>query len=517
MVMRPVDVSREEMVGRCALDRIYMGHFCFPRDFRVQSAESHYVLNSLLNSNEEFIAVMCHRGWAKSTLLCMIDPLHQIAYCPPDDTRFIPIISETQIQSMNHVARVSDAVQYNRRYRWLFGDKYKGSRRWGMKEIVTNNGVRICAAGTGQRLRGLIDVGGRRPTRTLVDDCESRKNGATPAMRRENMKWLYAEVLPFRDHVIGQVVVLQSPIAHDSIIYRLMSDPTWVTLRVPLYEGDIDTGQIAWAEMWDWKKIKAERELYRSQGWMGLFDQEYLLIPYKDEGVGINKDDIRWYTGDYKVDEFGVKYIEDFTEVNEDGVPIGETRDKVITCFAACDPAIGQEKRHDFTAYIAGGMDSKENYYVVTPRRFRSGSAYYIGNEFSQFAHEHSVDGIGIETVSFQAAIGEVVDQWCVDNKVEFDYIRRFNPRSSKKSDLRLGGLMNKFKARKMFLKREHKELLNEILEYPSGEHDDYLDALWMMTKCAYPPSETDPGRALSTGMSAVDRFLASIPSGRVV
>jgi len=514
-VARALTMSRDEIRGKAYLDRVFLGHFVCPRDFRKPNADFHYELNSLLNADHELMAFMWHRGSAKSTFICLIDPLHQIGFCPKDDVRFLPIICETQPQSLNHVARISHEVQYGERFRWLFGDLYTGHRKWGVKEIVTNNNVRVTGLGTGQRVRGVIEVGGRRPTRTYLDDFESYRNGGSPEQRRDNFKWLYADVLPFRDKDIGQIFLLQTPIAHDCIIFKLMQDPQWVTMEVPLYEGEFGEGKVNWPAQWPWDEIKKERDRYKNQGLLPLFDQEYMLKPYKGEGVGIGRDDMRFFTGELRITEMGIKYLSDLTEVDDEGTVIFSHGDTVVTTFSSCDPAIGIARSHDQTAIGTIAMDNKENMYVISSDTFRSRSAFDIGNRFAEHAWDNRADGIGIETVAFQVAIGDVADKWCEEHGVSFDMVRGFNPRSSK--DVRLDWLINKFKARKMFMRPGASHLINEILEYPGGAHDDQMDMLYMNAKIAYPPSYTKPEAAIAGGQNAIRRLLESIPSHKVI
>jgi phage terminase large subunit-like protein len=508
-------MTAEEIRATGAIDRVFFGHFFLPDDFRKVSAPSHYEVNSMLNDTSyRYFGVMCHRHWAKSTFLSYTDPVHQICYNSEASPRFIVIISETQGQAINHVERIKYTIEYNERIIEFFGDKSKG-RKWGSKEIVTRNNVRVAALGTGQRPRGLIEVGGMRPTRTIVDDFESKENAATPDARRENLNWLYAVVLPFKDSEIGQVYLTQSPISNDCAIFKVMDDPEWRCLKVPIYTIN-DQGQImlSWPDLWSWDRIQAEKRTYSNQGLVGLFDQEYLLIPYKGEMAGITRDDIRWFTGDFVVGEMGIKYIRDFREVHEDGTPITEPRNLLITTFSSCDPALGEEKKHDQSAMLSIGMDSENNFIVFDKLGKRSNSSFYIGNTFGEFAWNARANGIGVETVAFQSAIGEVVQQWCDEHGVSFDFVRGFNPRSSK--DLRINWAVNKFKAKRVFMRPEHQDVVHELLDWPGGEHDDFWDALYMGMRIGYPSSHSDPVTAHKIGSEHL-RYFRKIPSHAVV
>jgi hypothetical protein len=509
-------MDREEIQAAGALDRIFFGHFFFPSDFRYPNAESHYRVNEMLNGVDPFNAVMCHRHWAKSTFLAVIDNVHQICYNKNLDHRFNVIIQETQGQAQNSLIRVSSALEFNTRIKQVFGDFKTGGRKWGAKEIVTNNNVRVTAMGTGQRVRSLIEVGGRRPTRTVIDDFESESNGNTPEARRENLKWLYAAVLPFRDKDIGQIFLTQTPISNDCCIWKIMDDPSWNTIKVPIYSIDPETGKVilAWPEAWGWERIMQERKAYDSQGLRGLFDQEYMLIPYKGEQVGIDAKDIRYFSGELKVNQMGIKYIEGLCEVSEDGSEeLSTKRNVAVNTFSSCDPALGTDRQHDRTAIGTIAMDKDENVYLLNEDSFRSGSSFYIGNTFAEFAYMGKSNGIGVETVAFQSAIGEICDKWCSDHNISFDFVRGFNPRTAK--DVRLNWLCNRFKSRKVFLRPSQTRPKAELLAWPSGGHDDYLDMLYMAVKIAYGPGYDDPSKAAEDTSSYL-AALRKIPSARV-
>lgn len=482
-------ISREEVREEARYNRIFCGHFFLPGEFSSRNATSHYQANELLNSNKTHIAIMCHRYWAKSTFLSYLAPLHKVCYNEPRNTEFIVIISESQAQSVSHLRRIKFALQFNRKIKSVFGDFYTGAPKWGETEIITNNGVRITAMGCGQKVRSLIHIGGKRPTLTILDDIESEKNAGSPELRRKNFDWLYAAVLPFR-HKEGRIIFTQSPISNDCAIYRVMDDPTWATIKMPLYD-EID-GEIVsnWPEEWPVERILEEKRRYASQNRLGLFMQEYQLVPYKGEMVGITEDDIRWWDGELVTDDLGVTFIRNFVETDFEGKPISDKVNLVVNSFAGCDPAVGEERQHDYTADQIILRDFNDNYILGQDMIYRLSSTYQIGRDFGEFAYSNGAIGLGVETIAFQQAVGEALLGWCSENGVEFDAVRGFKPRTKK--DIRLNWWINKFKAGKVFMRRGRDELKKQHLDWPNGAHDDALDACYMAAKISYPPGEQD-------------------------
>ena len=518
-------ITREEVKELGRLDRIWWGHFFLPKEFRAQNAPSHYEVNQLLNESWEKIAIMCHRYWAKSTILSYVLPLHRACYNPRGKHEFISLIAESQPQSKNHLVRIRTALESNHRIHKVYGDLVSGARSWGSTELVTNNNVRINAFGTGQRLRSMIEVGGRRPTLTILDDFESEENAETPEARRKNLKWLYAVVLPFRDRG-GRIVATQSPVSPGCAIFRLMSDDQWRAVRVPLYEVDEETGNIIpnWPSEWPLDRILKERKSYANQDLMGIFNQEYLLIPFKTKGIGIDESDIRWYEGELKKDRLGITYIENFVEINDNGERVTEPVDMVVNVFAGCDPAIGADKIHDFIADVAIGMNSQKDFIILNDSIYKNASPWHQGQEFAEFAWDCRAKGVGVEAVQFQAAVGEAANAWCDDHNVSFDFVRGFQPRTRK--DVRLNWWANKFKSRRVFMRKGRAQLLQQHLDFPdTRSHDDALDACYMAAKIAYPPSIEsieELRRRKRRQIDPYDRYTGdtwydSIPTARVV
>ncbi|OUU66922.1 MAG: hypothetical protein CBC24_02425, partial [Candidatus Pelagibacter sp. TMED64] len=150
------------------------GKVCFPKALTRAVPDFHQeIYKTLLNEEYRRVMVAAPRGTAKSTVASLILPLYKITFKQPDEDLFIVIVSESQAQSINFLSRIKYHLDHSEIYKKLYGDKGSNTAaRWTGTDVVLNNGARIVAVGTGQRVRGFIQ-GDTRPNLIIVDDFES--------------------------------------------------------------------------------------------------------------------------------------------------------------------------------------------------------------------------------------------------------------------------------------------------------------------------------------------------------
>ena len=141
-----------------ALKKLYnnialFGRTCFPTALRKATPPFHHeIYRNLKNRNTKRVLIAAPRGTAKSTVTSLLLPMHRIAFKRDDEEEFIVIISESQAQSINFLSRIKYHLTHSDRFKALFGDMGPNTaRRWTATDVVTANGVRIVAVGTGQR------------------------------------------------------------------------------------------------------------------------------------------------------------------------------------------------------------------------------------------------------------------------------------------------------------------------------------------------------------------------------
>ena len=91
-----------------------------------------------------------------------------------------------------------------------------------------------------------------------------------------------------------------------------------------------------------------------------------------------------------------------------------------------------------------------------------------------------------IESVAYQ----EMLRDYITTKRFIPGFGKKINPRTSKSS--RLESLQPWFFQNKVFIKRDMTPLVDELLMYPRGRHDDLLDGLYYAFMGSYTPPEEE-------------------------
>ena len=92
-----------------------------------------------------------------------------------------------------------------------------------------------------------------------------------------------------------------------------------------------------------------------------------------------------------------------------------------------------------------------------------------------------------IETVGYQEMLRDYLRRKCDDLNMFVPGLEVKNSPRTPKS-VRLESLQPFFCRKKMFIKNDMNELVDELLMYPRGKHDDLLDGLYYAMKGSYKP-----------------------------
>jgi len=475
-----------DILAQMYIDKAFFGRMMFPRVFKHSTPQFHKHIYEQMMGDYKLNAMICFRGSAKSTIALFVHPMHLIAFCPQDDLEFIPLVSESQSQSINHLTQIKHEIENNRRFKEHFG-ALRGDK-WGATDITTSNGVRVIAMGMRQKMRGIRHLH-LRPSHIMLDDLESELNTKTPEMRNENWKWLQNAVIPALDPDRGRLSLIGTIVHHDCILYRIRDNEHWNVVEYAIVDKE---GRPLWSDRFPLSWIEQTKAEYESQGRLASFYQEYMNIPTPPEDQGFKEEDIQWHDYEFKILEHHVKVITDRKT--------GEN--KVVNTFLGIDLGVGTELIHDQSAFVVIAVDSDFNVYVLYVDTVRTSDPDDLTDIALHLAEHYDIDGCGIETVQFQQAMATLLMKRKVERGIRFA-ISDFKPRNRK--DVRLYSLQPDFKANKVFLRRGHEQFLIELLHFPRGRHDDILDAFYYARNVAYKPMNMDAGSVIKVKQKYVD------------
>jgi predicted phage terminase large subunit-like protein len=349
------------------------------------------------------------RGYAKSTLETLIEPIHDVCY---GLEKFIVIFSENQDQANQKLRDIRDEVLTNsdlsRDYKLRFP-----SRKPAETSYIIIAGDHQClfqSYGSSTEVRG-IRFGENRPSKIIVDDGEHSEEVLNEALRTKKRDWMYQVVSKLGDGNTN-IKVIGTILHPESLLKELIDNPA--------YNGKIYKAVISWSErqdLWDkWKRIYINLDdddrQKKAQAFYDTNEVEMLkgvrvLWPEKESYLYLMKELIETgrraffkekqnepIGGDdalferlhyYRETEKGFLIEETNTLIPWDRLK--DQNGKWLSMFGALDPATGQTKAKtgkggDFAAIISGVKDSKQRLFVHDAWMKQAGSSVWLKKVF---------------------------------------------------------------------------------------------------------------------------------------
>lgn len=407
------EIKDELLIHRCATDIelfcvVFFPHYC-SRAFN----DFHKAMFKTFKYGERNVRRVraAPRGSAKSTLITLIKPIHDLCYSLE---KFIVIISATKDLANKKVKNIRSEIQFNDALKYYFGVHFPTGKA-GESEFLASSkmgSTHFLALGKGSAVRG-VSIGEARPTKVICDDVEDAKEVLNEAIRQKDADWYYEDVGKAGD--IGtNFDFVGTVLHHDSLLKKLLKNPRYDT--APPYKAIL-----SWSEREDlWNEW---REIYRN-----VDDQERLTKcdqffeknkdemlkgtvvswpekeSYLDHMIDMEEVGRRAFMKEKQNDPQGAndKIFEKiwyYKEVPE-GLQILETGAIIpwanLTPAGAMDPATGQEtqvksKLPDYTCMPSGYKDTKGRLFVhhdFTKRVPPSKSIEEIFNHYDRFQYE---------------------------------------------------------------------------------------------------------------------------------
>ena len=168
--------------------------------------------------------IQAARGSAKTTLLCLIDPMHRVCF---STEKFILILSSTTPLAMEKANTIHTEVSQNKKLRHFFGLDfvYKKTSR-GTFELESSFGnCYVHSQGFFSQIRG-AKKGFHRPTRILYDDVTHGERVFSEAQREKAERQFYTDIKqasqPGTNHIF-----LGTTIHRSDLLNKLAANPAW--------------------------------------------------------------------------------------------------------------------------------------------------------------------------------------------------------------------------------------------------------------------------------------------------
>jgi len=233
----------------------------FPHYLKKPNSKFHEFLyktlaESLEESNDTKWAVAAPRSNSKSSIVSAIFPIWCICY---NKRKFIVLLSDTVGQAEDFLSDIKQELEVNEALQRDFPFACGKGSIWRADEIITRNGVKIKALGTGSRVRGR-KFGIHRPSLLIGDDIESSEMVRSKTQRKFiREEWFDKDVL-FAGGEKGantNFFVIGTILGKDSLLNTLLNPGEYPDWKSKKFKAVLEFSK---SSLWDeWAEIYKNR------------------------------------------------------------------------------------------------------------------------------------------------------------------------------------------------------------------------------------------------------------------
>ena len=443
-----------------------------PHIFKQKSPKFHKEMYKHLQEDTDRLCFVVFRGGAKSTLGVTLNCLWRVAY---DKEKFIWVVAESTRQAVERLHDIKRELEQNNTFKALYGDFT--TNKWSETEIVlenpeTGHRCKICALGSGQRMRGALFEGSRLSL-VILDDFESETNSETTELREKLVRWLYAALRPVFDPKDGRMLMLGTIVHPEAYLQGVRENPgDWKVLDYPIeLDGSNSGKKPRWPERFGTKWITREKKDYQNVGKLSLFYQEYYNVPVASEERPFREELIKYYQGVYDKKTGSIRFEDD--------------TNKPVNVVIGVDVAMGK-KKGDFTSLSAVGSDRDGNHYTIRTYNKRCQPYELIQEIFRwnvDFSSPFGKPRFIIETVAMQ----ELLISWLKQEERKrntFILKKELRQRQGKEGEnSRFLTIQPMHEAGVLFYRKADEELIGQMLKWAPDvklTNDDLIDSYQM-------------------------------------
>jgi predicted phage terminase large subunit-like protein len=429
-------------------------------------------------------ALVAPRGSAKSTWVSLIYPLWAAVH---NQEPYILLISDSQGQARLLLEAIKRELEDNP----LLAAAYPGAvgpgRPWGRDRLRLANGVVIEALGTGAKIRGRRNRADR-PSLIIVDDPEN-DNHVTSALQRErSWSWFNRAVINAGTPQTN-ILVLGTALQRDCLVLRLSRTGGW--------QGQTFKAVCHWPLRMDlWQEWQALYQDYPDT----THDLKALTFYEKNHGLMQEGAEVLWpeheslyalmclratigpaaFASEKQGDPVNPEQCEwDASYFDHAGFWFDAWPSGIVLRTLGLDPSKGKDAQHgDYSAFVKLGIDKDQVMYVEADLQRRP--TPQIVDDGVELVQQFKPDGFAIETNQFQELLIAEFQRVSQQRKVLLPIYGLDNQVNKQVRIRRLGTYLSQRKLRFKARSGGTALLVEQLKDFPVGDHDDGPDALEM-------------------------------------
>lgn len=155
--------------------------------------------------------------------------------------------------------------------------------------------------------------------------------------------------------------------------------------------------------------------------------------------------------------------------------------------FGFIDPAIGQERHHDYTGVAIIDVDTDGVWYLRVAARYRLTPTEIVDKMF-ELQKEWSLKALGVESVAYQEALLYILSERMRAERKIIPVTGIKRNQTSKQT--RILGLVPRFEWGRLLISQGMTDFEDEYSTFPRGTHDDILDAIASLEEIVFYPQK---------------------------
>ena len=283
----------------------------------------------------------------------------------------------------------------------------------------------------------------------MIDDPYSTMDDAqSENTRRKVWEW-YTGTVYNRLQPGGRIVLINHRMHEDDLTGSLLEQAKsggdeWEVVELPAIDTE---GQALWPEAYPIEALNQIRRNTLPRFWSALYQQK----PAPDEGDYFKREWFRYYT----------------------------TLPRHLRMYGASDYAV-TAKGGDYTVHLVAGVDPDDNLYIIDVWRSQAESHIWV-DAFIDLVARHKPLKWGEEQGQIIKSLGPFIDKRMRERKV---YCHREQMASVADKPTRCRSFQARCSMGKVYFPHDAPwaaELQSELLMFPTGKHDDQVDAVGMI------------------------------------
>lgn len=170
-----------------------------------------------------------------------------------------------------------------------------------------------------------------------------------------------------------------------------------------------------------------------------------------------------------------------------------------IPVVISIDPAFRLNQYNDFTGLVVTKTDNDNNVYVLEAKALKVNPDHLIRTIFDTVDKYFKVKKLLVETVTSQIMLLNLL-QAEMKKRNQFFVIEEVKPENNERKVVHIRALIPHYANGRIFHAPGLFQLEEQLLEFPSGSHDDIIDALAYQIPHWHPGTDARPSKEIPEG-----------------